>query len=320
MPDIANAGLFGAGATLPSGGGEIDPPILTGNYPGPTPGPSIAPNWNQWQNDYWTRIDPNMGYIDPSVTVYPANPADAPYPAPGTGAEDHQSFIRRILGATPQGRLGQFLRDRIAANQTKVNMQSNPGSLQGPPAVPPGGALFGFDPNSGGGGGTPRYNYGTGGVSPTPSTNPLYTTGGNWQSVSGAPQDIRFSQNSGTGNFTADQTAKNFELTGGGYAWKPNNPGASDRGHDRFFNTIMQVDPEGGFSEGAPRAVTSGSQALYQQALKAVPMGPDGFSATYVQKLNDWIAGKQPANVFNMLNPSPTMNTNISGPPRLPGA
>jgi hypothetical protein len=83
IPDV---GQFGTGGSLPTGAGPVDPPILTGgpggNYTGPNAG-----------GDYWTRIDPGMGYIDPTLTVYPANPADAnttqPPPVPNSEWRDN---------------------------------------------------------------------------------------------------------------------------------------------------------------------------------------------------------------------------------------
>lgn len=173
------------------------------------------------------------------------------YPAPGAANRQQPSIIQRILGLHPASMIGKAIRDAIAANQTQSNMQSNPGSFQGPPAIPPGGALFGYNPNSGGGGGTRSYNYGTGAVTTSPSSNPLYSTGGVFQPVSGAPVDIRFSQNSGTGNWMADQTTKAFELSGG-YPGGPNRlpNGTTDAGHTIFYPNAGTprgyADPEQG--------------------------------------------------------------------------
>lgn len=68
MPEptpIPGVGQFDTPGYLPTGPGTPDPIVTS------TSGPSSSP-------DYWTRIDPNMGYIDPTLTVYPSNPADAP--------------------------------------------------------------------------------------------------------------------------------------------------------------------------------------------------------------------------------------------------
>lgn len=325
MPTINDAGYFGAGATLPNEGGPVDPPILTGGQ-----AYGSGPDWsflNRVPSDYSSMFGrlflPEGGY-SPSEVV-------PDYPAPGTGADNNQNFIRRILSITPQARLGQFLRDKIAHNQALINSQANPGSWQGPPAVPAGGALFGYNPNSGGGGGTPRYNYGTGRVAPTPSTNPIYTTGGPWQSVAGAPEEFRFANNSVTGNYQADQTTKNFELSGG-YPATQNYHGTPDSGPNRFYNFPngpMQVNSEGQLStvdnvdsglQTYDPTITTQSRNLYAQALRAVPMDTNGFTAQYVQKVNDWIAAHQPSSIFNLVNPSaPVVSTSISGPPRLPG-
>jgi RHS repeat-associated protein len=43
----------------------------------------------------------------------------------------------------------------------------------------------------------------------------LFNTGGGWQPIGSAPYDIRWAQYSGTGNWTAEQTAKAIELAGG---------------------------------------------------------------------------------------------------------
>lgn len=75
----ADAGLFGGPATLPSGSSPVDPPILTGaNLPnsaftGPLPQPTTP--WT-------TRLDPNMGYINPSITVSGGGPNSSNPPAP----------------------------------------------------------------------------------------------------------------------------------------------------------------------------------------------------------------------------------------------
>jgi hypothetical protein len=111
------------------------------------------------------------------------------------------------------------------------------------------------------------------------------------------PSADRFAQNSGTGNWQADQATKAFQLSGG-YPGPANHPGVSDRGHDRFYGgPAMTADDQGGFAAAdqsgdpaAAAATTAGAAARYQAALKAVPMGPGGYTAGYAQQLNDWIA------------------------------
>jgi hypothetical protein len=65
---VPDAGLFGGPANLPSGAGPIDPPILTGGYPGNTPVPTPTPG------PLTTRMDPNMGYISPSIQISGGGP------------------------------------------------------------------------------------------------------------------------------------------------------------------------------------------------------------------------------------------------------
>jgi hypothetical protein len=43
----------------------------------------------------------------------------------------------------------------------------------------------------------------------------LFNNGSGWQPIGGASQDVRFSQNSGTGNWQADEFIKNYLLGGG---------------------------------------------------------------------------------------------------------
>lgn len=370
MPDQIIAGDFGLGpATLPTGPGGIEPGLLPGaGDAGPAGNAGGNPNWgfanttplqvlqqlygnDLYGNgvftqgggqtsqvasapgpaDYWTRMDPNMGYLYPSVTIDPATGQQVNYPAPGQGSQQQQNqqgVLSRIFGATPAGALVNLLRGRFMTNtpigrlissmQPKQPWQQNAqGNQPEPPTAPAaanpnGPALFGFNPSNGGGGGTTRFDYGTGRTAPTPSTNPLYNTGGGWLPVGAGPADLRWAPNSGTGNFIADQTTKAFELAGG-YPGGVNRPGTPDAGPNRFYNGPMTLD--GGALGPADIAQrdpgnAGGNPSLYQQALRAVPMGPDGFSLTYVQKLNNWIQGQGAAAGAGAL-PGIT----ISGPP-----
>lgn len=77
-----------------------------------------------------------------------------------------------------------------------------------------------------------------------------------------------------------------FQAFGG----SPNDTGTtSDEGQSRF-TTPMTLDESGAFSQSARTAGNSAASQLYQAALKAVPMDSRGYTAQYVQKLNDWIA------------------------------
>lgn len=364
MPEPIIAGNFGLGAVnLPTGAGAPEPPILMGAGGGPAGFASGAPNW-QFANadplqvlqglygqnlsgngvfvqgpaaaggagpaDYWTRMDNNMGFITPSITIDAGSGGPANYPAPGQGGNNQgQSVLGRILGATPAGAIVSLLRGRFMQDSTigrilsamrphqswQQNAAGNHPSPPTAPAVanPSGPALFGFNPGQGGN--TTRFDYGTGHTSRTPSTNPLYNTGGAWLPVANAPVDVRWAPNSGTGNFQADQATKSFELAGG-YPGVPNRPGTPDSGPSRFYNGPMRF--EGGVISPAdvvPAANSAANsatkQALYQQAIQAVPMGPDGYSAGYVARLNQWIAQNLAGGGAGPQLPGIT----ISGPP-----
>lgn len=76
-----------------------------------------------------------------------------------------------------------------------------------------------------------------------------------------------------------------------------------DAGHTIYYPNVGtpmgRADEESGTvvrSEqtfGRPTAESIASQNLYRQAIAAVPMGRDGFTLPYVQKLNDWIAAQK---------------------------
>lgn len=113
--NIPDAGFFGGPARLPMEPGPVDPPILTGGYPYPSPAPSAIP---MGPADYWTRMDPGMGYLNPSLTINPGDgsggnggPAGYNYPAPGTGATDPSrgNVLSNIFGSTPAGALIKLL-------------------------------------------------------------------------------------------------------------------------------------------------------------------------------------------------------------------
>lgn len=328
-------------ATLPTSSTPIDPPILTsglgGNYGVNNAGSSL---------DFFTRIDPGMGYVSPSIQINPGA-----YPAPGTqqyggldsagntasGAVDVPGLISRLFNHTPGGFIYNMATrnyDRIPAVRIaktignlfaprpqpwQQNAQPNAGSLQGPPAIPPGGALFGYRPSEGGG--LQHYDPGTGRVTTTPATNPLYTTGGAFQPIGAAPQDVRFAQNSGTGNFVADQTTKNF-LAGGGYQGAPNQAGPDSA--NRFYGRARSVDSEGGYSPGEVTqpydpAAQAAKRALYQEAIKANPY-QQGEGANYTKRINDWIAQRNGSQSIETLLGQlfPNGTGTISGPPPLP--
>ena len=129
---------------MPSGAGPVDPPILTGGggpadfLQGDPSGAGMAdPHLSYTPADLWTRIDPNMGFIDPSVTINPANPADAAaYPAPG--AQPPPSLGRRIVNNIPAVRLAHLLgRVFQPRNQWQQNATRPPPTGGGGPTVTP---------------------------------------------------------------------------------------------------------------------------------------------------------------------------------------
>lgn len=369
--NVPDAGMYGAGATLPSNPGPPDPFIEptplpgTQNYPSPTPnvtygaypppgygnilsildrygvggngpsqssggggGPGYTPsNIIQAYLDFYANNPSASGATaTPVPGSFPSGGGGGPagtYPAPGAANRQQPSILQRILGLHPASIIGRAIRDAITSNQTRSNMQSNPGSFQGPPAIPPGGALFGYNPNSGGAGGTRSYNYGTGNVITSPSSNPLYSTGGAFMPVSGAPSDIRFAQNSGTGNWTADQTTKAFEL-GGGYPGTPNRMAnfTTDVGHNRFApnasTPMPQFDPEQGGIVRSNRTFAGGqpdSRWVFPSQAESAALGLS-FDA---QKRNDWLmahnAWAYPAqNSYGWMTPA-----SISPPPMIGG-
>jgi len=290
IPDV---GQFNTPGSLPTDSSPVEPDILMGNYP--TAGPNIGPT----RNDIWTRMDPNMGYINPSLTIDPSvggspnnfaggnaggginfdsggvlqggnrGPQGTVYGTdPNTGQPIYNvtgsprpgffdSKTGKVTEAIGAGALNFFVpglgfvskaifdavrrgndkrntgTDLTGRNQPPASPANNadPAAAFGPPSVPPGGALFGFNPAQGGG--TPQFDFTTGTYKSNPSNNPLYTTGGAWSPVAGAGTDLRFAQQSGTGNFTADKTTNDF-LAAGGYKGTPNRAVAPDSGRNRF--------------------------------------------------------------------------------------
>lgn len=191
---IPNAGLFGASGSLPTDPGPIDPPILTGG-----PGPSYVPSGPVNPNDLWTRIDPNMGYIDPSVTINPANPADAPSMGPIQGPAEPEATPRQSGG------------NNSPANHLVTHTHS-----PGQPSAP---LWFqrGYQP---------------------PAGIQAAIARGDYQTAYGQ------SPSSATANFIADNQR---------FGGNPNSMPVPDAGPNRFYNGIMQMDAEGGFTDLGPR-------------------------------------------------------------------
>lgn len=100
-----DAGQFGGPATLPRNPGPPDP-ILPGALPGANL-PNDAFGTGPTRNDFWTRMDPGMGYINPSVEINPSDNShnanfnsDPATGAPGgdlTGGQPPPSLANRLL-------------------------------------------------------------------------------------------------------------------------------------------------------------------------------------------------------------------------------
>lgn len=74
---FGDAGLYGGPATLPTNPGPVDPPILTQGGPIGNQGPGPAQPL-----DLWTHLDPNMGYLNPSIEISGSGPNQWPPNAP----------------------------------------------------------------------------------------------------------------------------------------------------------------------------------------------------------------------------------------------
>jgi hypothetical protein len=117
-----------------------------------------------------------------------------------------------------------------------------------------------------------------------------------------SPAVDRFAQNSGTGNWNADQATKNF-LLGGGYPATPNNPGQGDEGLNRFRSGRWVLDAEGGFSQVAS---TFGTGGLPGQGSGAPHITTDPAS---ILAYNDWVMAHAPHGADGMRVPGPASNT-----------
>lgn len=92
IPDV---GQFGTGGSLPTDSTPIDPPILTSGGPSTAP---VAP-------DYWTRLDPNMGAIPPTVSIDPSQGSGL-FPGAGSGSAQFPTVGVGAAGPFPGGNMG----------------------------------------------------------------------------------------------------------------------------------------------------------------------------------------------------------------------
>lgn len=340
IPDV---GQFGTSGSLPTNPGPVDPPILTGNYP--TAGPNVGPT----RSDIWTRMDPNMGYLNPSLNIDPSSgsgPTSYGGPSAGGISFDPSGALQggnrgpqgSVYGTDPNtgqpiynvtgsprpgffdSRTGKFVEgigagalnlvapgaglvakllfdlgrkgvnahhtgtDLTGKNQTPPVAPPAGGGMQGPPSIPASGALLGYRPSEGGG--TPHFDFTRGGYTTTVPGNPLYSTGGNWMPVSGASSDVRFAQNSGTGNWVADQTTKDF-LAAGGYKGTPNKAMPDSR--NQFTpgsGFIGQIDQDTGLLQRVSGPTVKPFVATNQSgpALTTNPNSLAGYNAAIMQQ------------------------------------
>jgi hypothetical protein len=94
---IPNVGQFGTTGDLPTSGGPVDPPILTSGPPLPPQQPPAS--------DYWTRIDPNMGTIPPTVQIDPGQGSSL-FPGAGSGSAQFPTVGPSAAGPFPGGNMG----------------------------------------------------------------------------------------------------------------------------------------------------------------------------------------------------------------------
>lgn len=88
---IPNVGQYNTPGYLPSGSGAPDPTVTA------TSGPQTVPS------DYWTRIDPNMGYVNPTLSIDPSQGSGL---FPGEGAGPAQMPTVGPQGPFPGGNMG----------------------------------------------------------------------------------------------------------------------------------------------------------------------------------------------------------------------
>lgn len=132
------------------------------------------------------------------------------------------------------------------------------------------------------------------GAVPVTPGNPLYIQNGVVHDIGGAPADVRFAANSGTGNYTAEQTTKGF-LLGGGYSGAPNNMrGTPESGRNQFDPSTGytgSIDPDTGIITRGPHTAFNWGD-IFRMTQSQMAGAPTGVANTAA--LNAWMQ-KQPA-------------------------
>lgn len=279
------------------------PWVPPGSMPSPTPFPSPTPIANVGQYGTPGSLPMNPGpvepdfldqgpggysYMRPSIEINPATGGPAGYPVPGAGAQPPRSpsLLGRMAGNIPAVRLVKLIASLFNRPVSpRDNARSNPAPRA--VAVRPDAALGGPVQSS---------------ITPNTRTHWDFTRGtmvpNNF--VGGAQFDSRM-QNA-------------LQMWDAGRPQPVNNTGTTrDRGHDRFYgNQGYRADEYGGFSpvdfvdDPAAAGRTAASQALYQQALRAVPMDRGGYTSQYAQRVNDWITAHQDPSMFNPIAEDPS--------------
>lgn len=157
-------------------------------------------------------------------------------------------------------------------------------NLPGTEGAPPGMTVVGHDSASG----QPVYQDHNGNLFVNPGTGHI------------VDQGQRFSQDSGTGNFIADQTTKAF-VAAGGYAGTPNDTRfTNDEGHNVFSGKVAGAIDENGLIRRAT-ASGGGPQGLKPWVMpsqdEAARLDLSHNNAESVKRLNDWIAKHNPENI-----------------------
>lgn len=143
---IPNVGQFGTTGTLPTNPGPPDP-LPSGNR-------GIVPA------DYWTRLDPNLGYIAPTVQIDPSqgsglypvdqpglDPANDPPTLSNTRSTD-RTFGQRLLGnrlINPFARRNETWRENAGGTRVRGNAGQPGGSF--PSGAPGASSLPWYHPN-----------------------------------------------------------------------------------------------------------------------------------------------------------------------------
>ena len=253
--NIPDAGYYGGGATLPSNPSPPDPfveptPIPGANAPAPSPAP---PSGTLDYGNIFTRLDPNMGYLPPSVEITgsgggpstttdasPSMPWDGAYWPPTTTTTEGMSpttsnVISKIIGGGASAFGGPLA--GIAAgygSRALLNKLFGPKSVYDANPQPPGqeaaGGQTGGAGNNAGLLNPGQYAQQTfGGLTPTGYRDP--------------------SGSAASDSHAANELQMWYQSIGG----NPNDMRTSDEGATRFYNGVMQLDPGGGITQVGDR-------------------------------------------------------------------